>query len=94
MARKRPPSPAIVPSRRTNQGSGGVDPEKRTSAEKELVPQFSPFQNGQRFICRSGRYPDGTPASPVPQPTRLPVPTTPLHPWPPVRYQSDQRIAA
>ncbi|MFE0457765.1 hypothetical protein ACFW1A_00710 [Kitasatospora sp. NPDC058965] len=95
MARKRAPEPKIRPSRRTNKGSGGTDPEKRTSTEKRLVPEHSPFQNGPRYVCRSGRYPDGTLAwPPLPEPTRLPAPTTPLNPWPPVRRQDDRRIAA
>ncbi|MFG2844198.1 hypothetical protein ACGF12_13650 [Kitasatospora sp. NPDC048296] len=94
MASNKSPSPKVGANKTTNHGNGGTDPLRRTHAEKELVPQFSPFQNGPRYICRaSGRYPDGTPAGPVPQPIRQPAPTTPLHPWPPVRHQADQ-IAA
>ncbi|MFF2039014.1 hypothetical protein ACFVVX_01195 [Kitasatospora sp. NPDC058170] len=33
-----------------------------SNAEREAVERWSPFRGGPRYVCRSGRYGDGTPA--------------------------------
>ncbi|CAN3981236.1 hypothetical protein [Kitasatospora purpeofusca] len=33
-----------------------------SNAEREAVERWSPFRSGPRYVCRSGRYGDGTPA--------------------------------
>ncbi|MGV9267367.1 hypothetical protein ACWDRR_22200 [Kitasatospora sp. NPDC003701] len=91
----RAPSPKIGTKKTTNHGDGGSDPQRRTATENALVAQFSPFRETRtdsRYVCRSGRYPDGnTPDGPVQRPERTPARTTPLHPWPPVRQQRTAR---
>ncbi|WP_331731486.1 hypothetical protein [Kitasatospora sp. NBC_01300] len=103
MASNHGPSPKVGTHKTTNHGDGGSDPQWRTATETALVARFSPFEKHRtdsRYVCRSGRYPDGkTPDGPVPRPERAPARTTPLHACPPVRRRQgpgrpDQQAAA
>ncbi|MFJ9520657.1 hypothetical protein ACIRPK_20695 [Kitasatospora sp. NPDC101801] len=84
MAHPNTPSPKITPK---------DNPDRRSAAETEALKKTSPFNEKRadpRFVCRSGRYPNGGKARGVRKPSRPPAPTTPIRPWPPFRYQADR----